>query len=97
MFGERAFIRGESSQIDDSFPSVRLRRIGEIRRALFLLAGEVAAGAHRVDQVIGGIDRLREIPQGRGIEEVRFDDVQPGFIVPRSWPRESAAGRGRRR
>lgn len=35
-----------------------------------------------MDQVIGCIDLLWKIPQRRRIKEVRFVNVQPGFVFP---------------
>ena len=46
------------------------------------LRGEVAPGAHRVDQIVGGIDLPAAVRQRRGIKEVRFDHPQPGSFIP---------------
>ena len=49
-------LAAQAAEVDDAL-DVR-RGLGEVDRGLAVLGGEVAAGAHRVDEVIGGVDAL---------------------------------------
>ena len=73
------------------------RRLGEVDRRLAVLGREVAARAHRVDQVVGGVDALERLGQARAGEDVaacarRRAPAPRRLRVRTAWPRALQLG-----
>ena len=47
-------LRAEPAEVDDALDARVRRGLGEVHGGLAVLGGEVASGAHRVHEVVGG-------------------------------------------
>ena len=68
-------LRAEPAEVDHALDAGARRGLGEVDGGLAVLGGEVAAAAHRVDEVVGGLGALERLGQARARQHVALARV----------------------
>ena len=84
----------QTAEVDDPPDAGRECRLAEDARGLPVARGEILA-AHRMDQVVGGVDAFESPRRGRGVERVASGDLRRGrrAAVQRFGPAHEATHR----
>ncbi len=81
----------QAAEVDDALDARLTRSRAEIERRLLITLVESLAGAHAVDQVVGGTDTLQCGPQRVRPEHVGLDHIDP--IEPRPLAQPAGVAR----